>query len=87
MSLFAAFPSFAGRQGTESFEGIPVLQRLISERSTPMAGYYHEPVVHPNCLYGKEVLETVIQQLLDHAQVPSSLCQPIIPHTMRTGFQ
>jgi hypothetical protein len=25
-----------------------------------MAGYYHEPVVHPNCLYGKEVLEPVI---------------------------
>jgi hypothetical protein len=56
MSVVAAFPSFASRQGTVSYGGIPAVEWQFSVHDAWMSGSAHEPAVQRKFLYVLDVL-------------------------------
>ena len=61
MSVVAAFPSFAGRQGTVSFEGIPSVEWQFSVHDAWMSCSAHEPAVQRKFLLVLKVLKSDVQ--------------------------
>jgi hypothetical protein len=63
MTGVATFSSFAGRQGTVSFGGIPAVEWLFSVHDAWMSGSAHEPVVQCKSLFVLNVLKVAVYGL------------------------
>lgn len=62
-SEYAAFTSFASRQGTVSFGGIPAVEWQISVHDARMSCSTHEPAVQRKFLLVLKVLKVAVPRL------------------------
>jgi hypothetical protein len=62
----AAFTSFAGRQGTVSFGGIPAVEWQFSVHDAWMSGSAHEPAVQRKFLLVLKVLKVAVYSPAAH---------------------